>query len=370
MSILPNMSIELPTLGADNGAWDDKLNAGLTLIDAHDHTSGKGPRVPTAGININADLAFGGFGPTGLGKAAFNAVTALAAGSKTLFVNAADNELYWRTNGGTNVKLTSGTTLNITLVGGIVGDYSSVGAEVAYDDANDLYTFKQQGSPKPWARIASGPVRIFEFNTTESVYVELAVAAALAASYSITLPAALPGATTSLLQITAAGLVSYSNTLASSFTAADLLHTSSQVMTLPAAAAFDRTATHTFGTGASGATNSIIIAASVNPIVWALPVKENDVINGWAIWVDKNTNGAANITGRIYKTNGTTGTETAMGAGNSNTANNPNFIVLVESALSLTVTDEEQYYLVFTPSGSVTGAADVVYHAAFSFTRP
>lgn len=209
MATLPNMNIVLPTLGQDSGQWDDKLNAALTLVDAHDHTNGKGPRVPTAGININADLAFGGFGPTGLGKAAFNAVTALASGSKTLFVNSADNELYWRTNGGTNVKLTSGTSINVTLVGGIVGDYSSVGAEVAYDDANKRYTFKQQGSPKPWARIATGPVRIYEYNTTETVYVELAVDATLGASYTITLPAALPAADGAVLQITAAGIVSY-----------------------------------------------------------------------------------------------------------------------------------------------------------------
>lgn len=211
------MLIDLPTLGADNGAWDDKLNAGLTKVDAHDHTTNKGTRVPSAGININADLAFGGYGPTGLGKAAFNAVAALASGTKTLFVSSADNELYWRTNGGTNVKLTSGTSLNITLVGGIVGDYSSVGAEVAYDDANDRYTFKQQGSPKPWARIASGPVRIYEFNTTETVYVELAVAAALAASYTLTLPAALPGSTV-LCQVSSAGVVSFSNTIPTGIT--------------------------------------------------------------------------------------------------------------------------------------------------------
>lgn len=214
MATLPNMNIILPTLGQDSGQWDDKLNAALTLVDAHDHTSGKGPRVPTAGININADLAFGGYGPTGLGKAAFNAVTALTTGSKTLFVSSADNELYWRNNGGTNVKLTSGSTINIALVGGIVGDYSSVGAEVAYSDADKVYTFKQNGSPKPWARIASGPVRIHEYNTTETVYVELAIDAALASSYTLTLPAALPGANGAVLQISSAGIVSYAASVA------------------------------------------------------------------------------------------------------------------------------------------------------------
>ena len=208
---LPNISIILPSLGGDTGIWDDELNAALTLLDAHDHSSGKGVAVPTSGMNINADLTFAGFGATNLGKAAFSAVTALAAGSKTLFVSSADNELYWRTNAGTNVKLTNGASINTSLVGGIVGDYASVGAAVAYDDANDRYTFKQQSGT--WARLASGPVRIFEFNTTETVYVELAVAAALASSYTATFPAALPVGD-SFMQISSAGAITFSPTVA------------------------------------------------------------------------------------------------------------------------------------------------------------
>lgn len=211
MSTLPNMGIVLPTLGSDRGTWDDKLNAGLALVDAHDHTPGKGVQIPVAGININDDFAMGGFAVTGLGSLAFNAVTALTTGSKRLFVNVADNELYWRSNGGTNVKLTDGSTINTSLIGGIAGDYSSVGAEIAYSDSGDVYTFKQQSGT--WARVASGPVRIYEFNTSETVYVELAVASALASSYTLTLPAALPASQT-MMQVSAAGIVSFSNTLA------------------------------------------------------------------------------------------------------------------------------------------------------------
>jgi len=213
MTTLPNMSIVLPTLGGDRGTWDDKLNAALMLIDPHDHTSGKGVQVPTAGININADLTFAGFGAINLGRVAFTAVTALSSGSKALFVSSSDNELYWRTNAGANVKLTSGASLNTSLIGGIAGDYASAGAEVAYDDSEDRYTFKQQGSPKPWARVASGPVRIHEFGTTESVYVELAAPGALGASYTVTLPTAAPGST-SILQMDSSGVVSASNTVA------------------------------------------------------------------------------------------------------------------------------------------------------------
>ncbi len=213
-STLPNIGIILPSLGGDEGIWDDEINAGLTLIDAHNHTSGKGLAITSAAISIDADLSFGGFTISALGKISFSAITAPVSGSKNLFVSSADNELYWRSNAGTNVKLTNGASINTSLVGGIVGDYASVGAALEYDDANDRYTFKQQ-STFPWAKVACGGVQIFEFNTTESVSVNLVCPAALAGSYSIELPTALPGSTL-LWQITSAGVVTFSNTIVNS----------------------------------------------------------------------------------------------------------------------------------------------------------
>lgn len=214
MPTLPNMALVTPVQGADRGTWDDKINAAFALVDAHDHTSGKGVAIASAALNIDGNVAWGGNAITGLGLITFTPIAPLVSGSKDLFVSSADNELYWRTNSGTNVKLTNGASINTTLVGGIVGDYASVGAELAYDDANKTYTFKDQSTPtKKWARLGSGPVRIHEFDTTESTYVEFAVDAALAASYTVTWPAALP-ASTVLMQIAADGTLVCSNTLA------------------------------------------------------------------------------------------------------------------------------------------------------------
>ena len=56
MPTLPNMSLITPTLGGDSGTWDDKINAALGLVDAHDHTSGKGVAIVSAALNINADV--------------------------------------------------------------------------------------------------------------------------------------------------------------------------------------------------------------------------------------------------------------------------------------------------------------------------
>lgn len=206
MPTLPNMSLITPTLGADSGTWDDKINAAFALVDAHDHTSGKGVLIATAAIGINADLSMAGYGLTSLSKLTFSTISAPSTGSKNLYVSSADNELYWRTNSGTNVKLTNGASINTTLVGGIVGDYSSVGAEIAFEDADQQYTLKTQTDK--WARLKTGPVRIHEYNTADVVYVEHAAAAALASSYTVTWPAALP-ASTQPMQISSSGAVTF-----------------------------------------------------------------------------------------------------------------------------------------------------------------
>lgn len=57
----PNMNLTLPFIGGDFNNWGSELNGDLSAIDLHDHTTGKGVKVPTAGLNINADLSFNGF---------------------------------------------------------------------------------------------------------------------------------------------------------------------------------------------------------------------------------------------------------------------------------------------------------------------
>jgi hypothetical protein len=217
MTTTPLMSLVLPTDHDSNDIWDTILDTVFGLIDGHDHTTGKGGKVPVAGLNINADLSFS---PSGTPRAitdlkaidfaavASTGVTALAG---ALFVSdgtggLSANELYWRTTSGSNVKITLGAALNVAVFsGGIGGDYVAVGAAVAFDDAADRYTFKQQANV--WARMASGEVRILETGTTESVYVGLAAPAALAASYSITLPLAAPTAGTRPVQMSTAGVL-------------------------------------------------------------------------------------------------------------------------------------------------------------------
>lgn len=222
MTTLPSMGLTLPTRGAaGSGHWADVLDADLTLVDGHSHRPGSGVRIVSDAININADITFNtSWAITALNRVTFASVAPPAV-NKSCFVGdgtggTTANELYWTTAAGANVKLTAGNSLNVaSFVGGIVDDYSSVGAQLGYDDGAKRYTFKEgTGDSNHWARVYCGGVRIAEFGTNEALYVEQLAPAALAATYAMTWPTALPGST-ALAQIDSTGQISFTNTIAS-----------------------------------------------------------------------------------------------------------------------------------------------------------
>lgn len=209
-----NMSLILPTEGGDVGVWDTELNAALSLVDAHDHSTGKGVKVTPAGMNINALLDMNGNRITELAAAMFNSVASSAMTSvvRALWFNSADGELYIRTNGGSDIKLTNGAALNVSALGGIAGDYTTSTAQVAYDVANKRYTMRTATSPAKFADVHMASVKIHQVDPSTSSFGVTISVGVMAANYTLTLPTTLPGSQ-SLMQVSAAGAVSYSNTI-------------------------------------------------------------------------------------------------------------------------------------------------------------
>jgi len=228
MPTTANMTLVLPTEGDSNDIWDTILNTAFGLIDEHDHTTGKGVKVPSAALNINADVSWASGGVnyaiTDAKAVDFAAVAATSVSSLAgaLFVNSSDaNNLYFRTVSGTNVKITDGTTLNVSIVGGIGGDYSSIGALLDYDDATDTYRFRQQTSAavRQYAKMANADIKLFEYiaaggASVPTNAVTLKSPAALGAGYSVTFPAAVP-ASTNLVTMTSAGALAVDGILGS-----------------------------------------------------------------------------------------------------------------------------------------------------------
>lgn len=219
MPTTPNMGLTLPTEDGSAGTWDTILNAALGAtgggIDGHDHTTGKGVRIPSAALNINADVAWGGYSITGIQAVDFAEVAAssVALLSSALFVSSTDHNLYFRNSLGVNVKIIDGSTLNVSIVGGIGGDYSSVGALLDYDDATDTYRFRQEAvtGVRQYAKLASGDLALYQYAAASAAAVPvngvtLKSPNALAAPYSVTFPAAVPAAAT-VLMMSAAGVL-------------------------------------------------------------------------------------------------------------------------------------------------------------------
>lgn len=207
-----NMAIVWPTDHDDDDVWDVIMDAAIQgPIDQHDHTAGKGLPIVSGALKINADVSWasGGlqFAITNLRAVDFapQAASGMTSLAGAFFVDVADGELYFRNLTGTNIKFTAGAALNVApFAGGIGGDYSAVGALLLYDDATKSYWLQQDGSPRPWARVRVGDVDIYQTAPSITQRVRLQSPAALAASYALTLPAAL-AATNRPLAVDATG---------------------------------------------------------------------------------------------------------------------------------------------------------------------
>lgn len=110
------MALDLPSvLVTPDPTWATKLNTCLTQIDAHTHEEGAGlgKKVPTAGLNINADLSCGSYNLTALKSTRYTSQAATLSGPSdlncTYFVS---GNLYANDGSGNAIQITAGGTLN------------------------------------------------------------------------------------------------------------------------------------------------------------------------------------------------------------------------------------------------------------------
>jgi hypothetical protein len=207
------MSLTLPTVGtvASGGTagptWATLLKQALETIDSHDHTSGKGTKVPISGINFNADVDFEGYSLEAierLGLATQTVSLASAANKNSLYVK--DGELYYITTAGADIQVTSGAGLNLSSIGTIGGDFGTADATVTYSDSSKSFLFKQDADQT--ADIACGSVFIYE-NVASGKYSKFAAPTGQASNLTYTLPGALPSSVTLPMVSTTAGVLSF-----------------------------------------------------------------------------------------------------------------------------------------------------------------
>ena len=173
----PNMTLVLPVVQGEVGpAWAQELNTAIgTGIDSHDHSTGKGVKVPTAGLNINADLPYNTHKATGLAGASFTAVTQPSSGTfdRGLYVTGAD--LYYQDGSGNNVRLTQSGAIIPNGTGaanGFYGEYASVVAHAAYYSSTGSYQFYRNSGETVRANLTVGSIQSVSA-TTNNFYLGL-----------------------------------------------------------------------------------------------------------------------------------------------------------------------------------------------------
>lgn len=200
----PNMQLSLPIPSVTLGpVWAEELNIALELIDLHDHTSNKGVKVPTAGLNINADLSFAGNAALSLKHVGISSDSIDPVIPGAIYVK--NGDLYFTSSTVTAVQLTDGTSIK-----GVTGNISGLGdggSSAAFNDFTEDFTFKFNSGDK-FAAMNIGEVRMYPFDGVNAYSnpITLKAPLSLASAYQITLPESLPLAD-NVMSITSAGVI-------------------------------------------------------------------------------------------------------------------------------------------------------------------
>jgi hypothetical protein len=188
-TLSPNMSMPVPTVATAPGpGWASNLDASLSIVDSHNHSSGQGVEINPAGLNINSDLSFNNNNATVLRSVNFTSQAAplsLITDIGCLYVSGVD--LYYNDEGGTQIRITQGGA-----VAGATGTITGLPSGTA-SASYSAGTFTFQSATNTPASMNVGPI-VLGNNTLNSKAVTIAPNSGIASNYNLTLPAALPGA--------------------------------------------------------------------------------------------------------------------------------------------------------------------------------
>lgn len=112
MATTANMNLTLPNPTSTVGpTWATELNTAMETVDTHDHTAGKGTKVPAAGLNINADLDIQSHELQNVKGTAYTSQSTALSASKTNETYVLNGDLYYNNNAGVAVQVTAGSSV-------------------------------------------------------------------------------------------------------------------------------------------------------------------------------------------------------------------------------------------------------------------
>lgn len=199
MATTPNMNLTLPTVSQTPGpTWANQINADLSVIDSHNHVPGAGAQIPSAALNINADVGFGTYSAVGLGSTQY--VNQLAA-SAACAVYAFGGDLYYNNASAVPVQITSGGSII-----GASGNWTNLvaPAEAAFNVGTGTFSFKTNSLT--FGRLQAASFALQATTTANPIGI---IASPSTAAYNLTLPTVAAPQVGSLLSSSNTGTMSW-----------------------------------------------------------------------------------------------------------------------------------------------------------------
>lgn len=189
----PFMGLELPIVGVQTGPlYASDVNSAFDTIDGHNHTSGQGASIPTAGLSLDTDLPLNGLNIENVRSVRLAEQGApLALTGDVGSISNVNGDLYYNNGGGTPVQITSGAGLNFASLGTIGGDYGQplVNASVVYSNTTKTFSFTQETNRT--GKMFFGDIQLADAATVGANAITVKADAATTA-YTTKLPTALP----------------------------------------------------------------------------------------------------------------------------------------------------------------------------------
>ena len=191
-----NMGLTQPTPNTATGpGWANSLNTNSDIIDVHDHSSGKGVKIGTSGLDIQSDMTINGNRLSTAKSVVFKDQSSSLAATDARGVYCLNGNLFF-VNGTTDVQITNGTSLAGT-PGSVTGLVSP--ASVVFSVQNFSFFY----ASSTFADISCRNVSLYQgVNALQLTY-------GGTSSYTCTLPGAVP-AQSALLVMNTSGTVSNS----------------------------------------------------------------------------------------------------------------------------------------------------------------
>lgn len=199
----PNMNMPVPVVSVDPGPdWATDINACLSVIDSHNHTTGQGVAITPDAMNISSDLPFNDNNLTTARSIRFSPqMSPLAAAADLGCIYESGVDLYYNDGAGNQIRITQSGS--VTGSSGTITGLPSGTASASY--AAGTFTF--QSATNTPASMVVGPTTISRADTS-GFGVTLSASSLQAANYGLVFPAALPGAQ-AVIGVTTGGNLNY-----------------------------------------------------------------------------------------------------------------------------------------------------------------